>query len=91
MPRWMIFGFLTLAAAGTLGIFDADGHRVGTVREGPGGRLDIFGLTGERQGWGRRNADGSIELFDRDSNRLGTVTRDGAFRLYQQRKGGGKP
>jgi len=90
--RTRLLPVLLLAAAGSLGAFDAQtGERVGSVRESLGGRVDLFNQRGERQGWGRRNADGSIELFDRDSNRLGTVTRDGAFRLYQQRKGGGKP
>lgn len=90
ISRWMVLGVLAAAGAAS-GVFDADGHRIGVVREGPGGRLDVFGPTGERQGWGRRNADGSAELFDRDSNRIGTVSRDGAIRLYQPaRKGGGK-
>jgi len=93
MTRQLLLAALALAAAGTTsGMFDAQtGQRVGMIREGPGGRLDLFGLTGERQGWGRRNADGSVELFDRDSNRIGTISRDGAIRLYQpMQKGGGK-
>ena len=90
-PRWMVCGFLALAAATTWGVFDADGHRVGVVREGPGARLDLFDAESNRTGWGRKNADGSAELFAPNGQRLGTVSKDGAIRLQQPLKeGGGK-
>ena len=80
------FALSLLAVAGSLGVFDADGHRVGTVREGPGGRVDLYDAESRRGGWGRRNSDGSLELFAPDGRRLGTVTRDGKA-LWLERKG----
>ena len=75
-----------LAAAGTLDLFGPDGHRVGTVREGPGSRVDLYDAESRRIGWGRRNADGSVELFDAKGNRVGTITRDGKMLRLEQRE-----
>jgi len=56
-----MFVAIALAAAGTLDLYDRDGKRAGTVREGPGGRADVFDAESRRVGWGRRNTDGSLE------------------------------
>lgn len=76
-----------IGAAGTLDLFDADGQRVGVVREGLGGSVEVFDAESRRVGWGRRNADGSVELFDMKGNRVGTITRD---RIIRQGKPIGK-
>ncbi len=77
---------LLLAAAGTPGLCDAQtGERIGTLRECPGGRMDLFDRESNRARWGRKNADGSSELFEIRGNRIGTVGRDCAIRLEWRR------
>ena len=84
--RVILGGVLALATA--TGIYDAGGRRVGTIKETPGGRVDVFDAESNRAGWGRRNADGSLELFAPDGERLGVITRDKKVRTMDNRKGG---
>lgn len=82
MRPLLLAASLALAAAETLDLFGPDGQRMGIIREGPSGQVEIFDQQSRRIGWGRRNRDGSIELFDPKGNRLGTLTPDrGVFRI----------
>ncbi len=73
---------LLAAGGGALGLYDAQtGERIRTLRESPGGRMDLFDRESNRAGWGGKNADESIELLDMRGNRIGTVTRGRAIRL----------
>ncbi len=76
IPR-LLLAVLTLAAAGTLSLFDAQtGERVGPVREGPGVRVDVFDAESQQLGWRRCHGWGRYELFNTRGERIGE-TRDG--------------
>jgi hypothetical protein len=83
----LLAAFALAAAVGTTEVFDADGRRVGTVREQAGGRVDLYGKDGQREGWGRCDQHGTCELFDMRGERIGT-SRDGNVRTLNNRKGG---
>jgi hypothetical protein len=41
---------VVFAGAGTLDLFDAGGKRAGIIREGPGGRVDVYDAESRRIG-----------------------------------------
>jgi hypothetical protein len=81
---------IIFAAAGTINLYDSDGHRVGSLRQ-EGSRLDLFDAESRRVGWGRCDAFGRCEVFDREGRRIGE-TPDGRVILFAPRRpqGGGE-